>query len=354
MNTVASAAARGVDDAPDAGVDGLERADRRLQLAGVADHVRVCVVDQDERGAAGLERFEDAVGHRRRRHLGRQIVGRDVAVRRHQPPLFTSERLLDATVEEVGDVRVFLGLGGAQLRHALLRQHFAQDHREALGCKRRRHVQLPVVAGHGRESGELRPRRAIEVREVRVAGVKSQRQLARAVGAEVEEETRVAVLDDRAVLLAHQRRDEFVGQLVVALLDGVGQIVDGLDPYLGRASTSATRPRPGPSACRDPSRSSDRPPTPAARRRCRPGAWRRRASSPPPTWAACRVRPEKRATRRATGRAAWPSRTPHTRGPATRERCPGWSGRTDAACRRSPWRRRWLPPASRSRRTSDP
>jgi hypothetical protein len=33
---------------------GLERADRRRQLAGVPDHVGVGVVDQDERGPAGL------------------------------------------------------------------------------------------------------------------------------------------------------------------------------------------------------------------------------------------------------------------------------------------------------------
>ena len=145
-------------DAADARVDRLERADRGLQHAGVADHVGVGVVDQDEVGAAGLERLDDAVGDRHRRHLGREVVGRDVAVRRHQPALLARERLFDAAVEEVGDVRVLLGLGGAQLRDAVLGQHLAQDLRQALGRERGRHVDLRVVAGHGRERGELRPR----------------------------------------------------------------------------------------------------------------------------------------------------------------------------------------------------
>ena len=222
-----------------------------------------------KRGRPGLQRLDDAVGDRHRRHLGREVVGRDVAVRRHQPALLARERLLDAAVEEVGHVRVLLGLGGAQLRHAALGQHLAQDHRQALGRERRRHVDLGVVLGHGRERRQLRPRRAIEVREVAVARVQRQRELARPVGAEVVEEAGVAVLDHRARLAV--RRPCAASGITNSSVSGLAsprsrarrRRPDRRPASPRRASASSRRSPAAPSACRDPSRSSGRPPTPA-------------------------------------------------------------------------------------------
>ena len=71
------------------------------------------------------------------------------------------------------------------------------------------------------------------MREVTVAGVERERQLARPVGAEVIEEAGVAVLDHgaRAAVrsLAHQRHDELVRERLrrrVAALDRVREVVD--------------------------------------------------------------------------------------------------------------------------------
>ena len=132
-------------------------------------------------------------------------------------------------------MRVLLRLGRAQLRDPTLGQHLAQDLRQALGRKRRRHVDLRVVAGHGRERRQLRAGRSIEVREVGVRRLQREGELARAIGAEIVEEAGVAVLDHgaRAAVrpLAHQRHDELVGERLrrlVAALDRVGEVVDPL------------------------------------------------------------------------------------------------------------------------------
>ena len=59
---------------------------------------------------ASITTFGDAF----RAHLRLQIVRRDLR-RWHHLALFAGERLLVAAVEEVGDVRVLLGLGDAQV-----------------------------------------------------------------------------------------------------------------------------------------------------------------------------------------------------------------------------------------------
>src|SRR5581483_10119714 len=118
-----------------------------------------------------------------------------------------------AAVEEVGYVRVLLGLCDAQVAHARAREHFAQRIAHVLGRKSQRQAEGAIVLGHA-DVADPRETRALEAAEV----VERQRrgELARAVGAEVETYDLVAVVKRRAAR-DYARLDEFVG-----LVRGVG------------------------------------------------------------------------------------------------------------------------------------
>ena len=202
------------DDPGGAGVGRLAGGDGRFQHAGVADHVGVGEVDDHEVEAPRLDRADHRVGDAGGAHLRLQVVGRHLR-RGDQGALLAGEGLLAPAVEEEGDVRVLLGLGGVELGAAVLRD----DGGDRLGDVLRR-------------EGDLHPRREFVVvldhRDVMQArgpggageaverGVEqSAGQLARAVVAEVEVDHRVAVADRRgrpAVRAGDDgREDELVG-----------------------------------------------------------------------------------------------------------------------------------------------
>ena len=60
------------------------------------------------------------------RHFRLQIVGGDFG-RRNQDAFFAGERLFDAAVEEIGDVRVFFGFGAAQILVVQLGEDLRED-----------------------------------------------------------------------------------------------------------------------------------------------------------------------------------------------------------------------------------
>ena len=78
------------------------------------------------RGDAGDER----VGDTRGAHLRLEIVGRDLG-RGHQHAALADERLLAPAVEEIGDVRVLLGLGEPQIAQTVR----GQDLGDVAGCR---------------------------------------------------------------------------------------------------------------------------------------------------------------------------------------------------------------------------
>ncbi len=61
--------------------------------------------------AGVVDGLDDGVGDAGGGHLGGEVVGGDL-LRRDERAVFAAEGLLDAAVEEVGDVRVLLSLGG--------------------------------------------------------------------------------------------------------------------------------------------------------------------------------------------------------------------------------------------------
>ena len=188
-------------------------------------------------------------------HLRREVVGRDLAVRRHEDAVLAGERLLDAAVEEVGDVGVLLRLGHVELALAearqVRRQRVDDERRER---DRDRQLVARLVLGQGRDVRSDRP----PPRSKASNASSGQRlgQLARAIGPEVE------VDDD--VAGAHRRRVADDGGLdeLVALVARVG----GRDRVRGgrrraarpRGRSRRTRASSAPSGGRGPWRSSGR------------------------------------------------------------------------------------------------
>ena len=207
-----SAPARPVDrrrEAPQTGVDGLRGVHRGIEIAGMADHVAVGVVDNHQVEAALVDGRDQPVGDLERRHLGLEVIGRDPG-RRHQDTLLAGERPLFAAVEEECDMGVFLGLGDAKLRHAGLRHHLAKNARKRRTREQdgEEFVEAGRIRDHAagrRETHSGAPREAVEIRIEQRA-----EQLAHPVGAEVAGQQPVAAAH-AGVAADHRRQHELVG-----------------------------------------------------------------------------------------------------------------------------------------------
>jgi hypothetical protein len=140
---------------------------------------------------AGADRLDQAVRDLRRAHLRFQVVGGDLR-RGHQYAAFAVERLLATAAEEKGHVGILLGLGDAQLRELPLRDPGAEHVVQRLRRKGAGDVEAGCVLRGHHEAGEPRTAPALEA----VEGVIDQRpgHLPRAIGAEVHEQHRVAVV----------------------------------------------------------------------------------------------------------------------------------------------------------------
>ena len=157
----------------------------------MADHVAVGVVADDGVVLSGLDRRDELVGNLRCAHLRLEVVGGHVG-RRHENAVFARIDVLDSAVEEVRDVRVFLGFGDAQLLSSQARNVFAKAVADRL--RRERDGKLREFLAIGREahvSPELRHPGAGERAEGGVG--QRTRDLARAVGAEVHEHDDITV-----------------------------------------------------------------------------------------------------------------------------------------------------------------
>ena len=122
--------------AAETGVDSLDCLDRRIEAAGVSDHVGIRVVEHDDVETVSSDRLDDLVGNLGRRHFRLPVVGRHLG-RRHENPLFAGEDRLPPAIEKERDVRVFLGLGDAQLRQPRSRYDFAEGVLEVCGREQR-------------------------------------------------------------------------------------------------------------------------------------------------------------------------------------------------------------------------
>ena len=103
------------------------------------------------RGRRAPARRRTAAAAGSRAHLRLVVVGGDVARRGHEAALLARVRVLLPAVEEVGDVRVLLGLGDVQLALAALRQHRGERDLGPGLLERDRVVPVLLVARHRRE-----------------------------------------------------------------------------------------------------------------------------------------------------------------------------------------------------------
>ena len=120
---------------------------------------------------AGADRRDELVGDLRAAHLRLQVVGGDLRAG-HQDAVLARVRVLAAAAEEEGDVRVLLGLGDAQLREAVVGEHFAERVAQVVGRERDRRRQLRVVLG---QADEARQRRAARGRSRRSPATRTRR-----------------------------------------------------------------------------------------------------------------------------------------------------------------------------------
>ncbi len=181
--------------------------DRRVPHAGVADHVRVREVGDDEVVGARPDGLDQGVGDAGRAHRRLEVVGRDPRAR-DEPPLLAGIGSLDAAVEEVRHVGVLLGLGDVELAPARLRERLGQRP-GLLGREGDLDRQAGLVLGHRDDQQVSRGGPAVGRRPVEAVedGI-GQRvdQLSRPVGPEVGVDDRLAVADHAVDPVDHGRR----------------------------------------------------------------------------------------------------------------------------------------------------
>ena len=216
----------GVGDFADALVNSLNGLDSGIKHAGVADHIAVGEVQDDDIILAALDAGLALVGDLIGAHLGLQVVGGNLRAGDDLAVLALAG-LLDAAVEEEGHMGVFLGLGNAQLGLAVGGQVLAQGVLQLNGGIRNLAVgHRGVVLGHADIVDLLAAAAALKAGEGVIA--EDAGHLAGTVGAEVHEDDGVAIFN-AAALAGDNGDDELVGHVGgVAGLNGllrVGSVV---------------------------------------------------------------------------------------------------------------------------------
>ena len=211
------------DHAADGLVHRFDRGDRGFHHAGVADHVTVGEVADDDGILVGGNGLDELVGDLGGAHLRDQVVGRELLRGRHQAAVFALELLFHAAVEEEGDVGVLLGLGHAELLEAVLADDVAKGVHQFLGRVSDGQRQGLVVLRGADVAERIDGLLALEA--VKVGQVQRPGHLTGAVGTEVHEDDAVALVDD-ALGADDDRLDEFVrhigGIACLHSVNGVG------------------------------------------------------------------------------------------------------------------------------------
>ena len=192
----------------DSVINSLHGLDRRSEASGMADHVRVGEVTDDQIVRAALNRADKPPGQLWCGHFRLQVVCPYFG-RGHHDPVLTLKHLLTATVQEESNVRVFLGFGHTQLGEAhvgnCLPKSIGQiQRREQHGQER---VQRACIARHACGSSEFKRSRTDKISEMRVK--QAGQEFTHPVGTEIRRKQNISVFN--AVITRHYgRRDEFV------------------------------------------------------------------------------------------------------------------------------------------------
>ena len=200
-------------------VNSLDGLNGGVEDTGVTNHVAVREVHDVEISAILVDGSDELLGNLGSAHLRLQIVGSDLGGS-DEHALLALLGFLDAAVEEERHVGVLLGLGGVQLLQAIGGDNVGQNVLgERLGegdldVKRR------VVLGHRHKVRKLD---LLALKAVELLVREHASHLTSAVGTEVEEDGRVALVD--ALVVGSEGLDELVAArilLVVGLDTGNG------------------------------------------------------------------------------------------------------------------------------------
>ena len=140
-------------------VDDLDRLPGGVEVARVADHVAVRVVDGDEGVGIGFQILEKLVGDDVRLHFRVAGEGGGIEASGYLHLVLVFKRRRGLAVEEAGHVAELLRLGDAQLLQPGMRDHLAQQVLHAAAFVHWAHDvlgQLIVVAGES-HIDDLRP-----------------------------------------------------------------------------------------------------------------------------------------------------------------------------------------------------
>src|SRR5262245_24016416 len=113
------------NDPAQTGIERFDRLDCRIEHSGVPDHIAIGVVDNVDILIALIKRATDSVGYFECAHIRLQIVGCHLG-RGHEDAAFMGKLFLDATIEKISDVRIFLSLGDPEVVDAESGEYFSQ------------------------------------------------------------------------------------------------------------------------------------------------------------------------------------------------------------------------------------
>ena len=117
---------KGLLDSSQAAIHGLASPNGGFDDACVTNHIAIGEVHHDEFERAAVDAANDFIADTRGTHLGLQIVGCHLG-RWHHLPLLPGIGPFATTIEEIGDVRVFLCFRHAQVVPALVLADLAEN-----------------------------------------------------------------------------------------------------------------------------------------------------------------------------------------------------------------------------------
>lgn len=185
----------GLIDPANGTVGRLDALDRGFVHTRVAHHVRRRKVIHDKLVLALSNALGDLLTHLGGAHLRVQVVSRHLGGRDHVA-IFARELLLNAAVEEEGNVGVLLRLSDVALLQALLAEPFRQHVTHVLRGEGNREGVVGLVLGHG---GDVDILGVFEVGCGRTVNVAEKLgDFAHPVGSVVEEEEGVAIYQSQS------------------------------------------------------------------------------------------------------------------------------------------------------------
>ena len=213
---------RCLDDFANALINGLHSGLDGFVNTGVAHHITIREIDDDEVVLVEFDGLDQLVLHLVSAHLGLEVVGCNLRTC-HEDALLAFVGSLSAAVEEEGDVCVLLCLGSMELLQALAADVFAQCVLHVL--LREKDVNTSEAGIVRRHAVVLEARDGLHALLNHILLSEDDGEFLSAVVAVVEEDDHVAFLDGTVNLAVVDGLDELVGHaFVVAVLHSFEEV----------------------------------------------------------------------------------------------------------------------------------